>query len=642
MEINLILTAKSWQLASQLERTKPFGGVQMVKNIPERTYLAVTPKQWQVLARFGDTHTVPQVLESIIADRICPALGEFHELILKAVRARVLVEPRQTVAAIPAANWSLAVKPARLRYVLWPLFLVGLGFTLALRPAVPATVVDVAAGLVATVLAGLLGAGLAASLLRGADGEVYIVRRWIIRTTDACMLSPADQQLVALAPLAIMAAATGFLTWQRPEWSFFPMLGLLVLLRPILKGRISWMIRVQSSQRLSDADHAYAFPPNRTPRVRWRQLRDGLRSPTTWLEIGYGAIWTLLLIYLVGGLTDMSPWQLDFWRSHGPRLGFALIGSLALFGVIYVGSEFYLFAADQALSRRRALKRWYRRWFGRNSLPTDESARLREVLRSPLLRMLPPPEQRAVAKAMKAHRAGAWHLLHESGQPVSHVSLILSGKVGVYRKLPAGRRILIQVLCEDNLVGLHAIADPEHPHFLYRTLTPVLLLQLDWAQAQELVIAKFTATTLANQVQKLPFLARIGLSQNWHIQAIQRCAEISSIVNYKDDDVILAHGFYSDSFFIIFEGEAKITRKGRVQGVIRAGDFFGEIGLLQNSNTTAQVTACAGTRCLCIPRRDFLRFVAHNYTVALELERVSSARLGYPIFPLSPGNFRTL
>ena len=46
MEINLVLTAKSWQLASQLQRTKPFGRVMMVKNVPERSYLAITAKQW--------------------------------------------------------------------------------------------------------------------------------------------------------------------------------------------------------------------------------------------------------------------------------------------------------------------------------------------------------------------------------------------------------------------------------------------------------------------------------------------------------------------------------------------------------------------------------------------------------------------
>ena len=67
-----------------------------------------------------------------------------------------------------------------------------------------------------------------------------------------------------------------------------------------------------------------------------------------------------------------------------------------------------------------------------------------------------------------------------------------------------------------------------------------------------------------------------------------------------------------------------------------------EIGLLQNSGPNASVTAHQNTRCLSIPRTELLRFVTHNYTVALELERVSSQRLGRPIFPLRQGDFRTI
>ena len=642
MEINLILTAKSWQLASQLERTKPFGGVLIVKNVPERTYLAITPKQWQVLSRFSESRTIPQVLESVINDRICPALNEFYELILKAVRARIIVEPGQTVVTVPAVNWVVGVKPSRVRAVLWLLFIAGLGCTVALKPALPSTLLDYGVSFGILILATGAGVAFSASILSGGGGEVYSVRRWFIGVSDSRMLPPSDQLLVAMAPLAVLAATTGFLTWHRPEWSIFPLGGLLVLLRPIFRGRVSQMIRVQASHRLSSAEFNYIFPPNRTPRSRWKLLLAGLRNPTTWVEIVYGVIWTLVLGYFFGVLTDVPPWTLAFWKTQGPHLVFAVVASLSLLGVIYIISEFYLFATDQALVHRNALRLWYKRIFGRGGVPVDESAKLRAVLRSPLLRMLPPASHRAIAKAMRPHLFGAWKVLHDAGTPASHVSLILSGKVGVYRKLSSGRRVLIQVLCEDELVGLHSVADLEYPDFLYRSLTPVLLLRVERSVADELVISQISTPTVTNQVQKLPFLARIKLCENWHHQAIQRCAELSRIVNYKENDVILQNGFYSDSFFIMFEGNAKISSRGKVRGHIRGGDFFGEIGLLQNSNATAQVTAGHGTRCLCIPRREFLRFVAHNYTVALELERVSSERLGYPIFPLSQGNFQTI
>jgi CRP-like cAMP-binding protein len=393
---------------------------------------------------------------------------------------------------------------------------------------------------------------------------------------------------------------------------------------------------------LSDAETNYVFSPNRTPGLRLKLLGESLRNPSTWIEIVYGVCWTLALGYFFGVLTDVPPWRVQFWETQGPRLAIAVFGSLAVLGAVYLISEFYLFATDRALVHRNKLRLWYRRMFGRGGIAVDESARLRAILRSPLLRILPAPAQRSIAKAFRPQRFGPWKILHQAEEPASHVSLILSGKVGVYRKLRSGRRVLVQVLCEDEIVGLHSVADREFPNFMYRTLTPVLLLRMDRTVADELVVSQIPATTITSQVQKLPFLSRIKLCENWHIQAVQRCAELSRIVNYKDNDVILQNGFYSDSFFIMFEGEAMISNRGKIRGVIRGGDFFGEIGLLQNSNTTAQVSAGPGTRCLCIPRREFLRFVSHNYTVALELERVSSARLGYPIFPLSQGNFQTL
>jgi len=275
-------------------------------------------------------------------------------------------------------------------------------------------------------------------------------------------------------------------------------------------------------------------------------------------------------------------------------------------------------------------------------VPTTTEARARAVLRSPLLRQFPPPVQNDLAELLRPHSVGAWKILQSPEEPATHVSLILSGKVGVYRKSASGRRTLVQVLSEDDLVGLHAAADPSNPSFLYRTLTPVVLLRLEWEQAEQFILTQTTKAVLTNLVQKLPFLARISLCQNWHMQAIQRFAELSTIKDFRANEVMLQEGVYSENFFILMEGEARITKRGKLLHKMHRGGFFGEIGLLQNSRAMAQVTAGDTARILCIQRREFLRFVAHNYSVAIELERVSSKRLGRPIFPLAPDNFKTI
>jgi CRP-like cAMP-binding protein len=644
MEINLILTAQTWKLSDALQCGRKYGGVLVVKNTRAHTYLLVTPKQWQLLQIFATPSTVPKVLERIIEERLCPALGEFYELILKAVRAGVLVEAMgvRDDDPVPALNWPVALKPAKWTGVLWFLLAAGIGLTAYFSPDLPLSWQDALAGAGFLAIGVMLGAALSASLVRGMGGEVYSRRGWLLNNVDACMHSPADQRAAVLGSIAPLAAITGALAWQRPEWSFIPLVGLVIRLRPILGGSVSRVLRAGAEKRLADAEHDFLFPPNRTARQRGKLLRRGLSLPTTWMEIFYAAIWTLALGRLVSEMTEVSPWRLAFWQEHGLRLGGAFFGSLFLLGLVYGGLEIYVFVRERALARHETLRLFWRRWFGRGKVATDEASRMRAIMASALLRQLPPATQQALSRSLKPEMIGAWQTLHTPDAPVDRFSLVLSGKVGVYRRNAVGRRVLVQVLCENDLVGLHAAGDPERPEFVYRTLTPVLLLRADWAFAEEHIVGRFPAGAIANLVQKTPFLSRISLCQYWHRQSIQRFAELTRVVSYSEGQVILRRGFFSEYFYIVFEGQARILVKDREVGRINAENFFGEIGLLQNSSATAQVVAGPGTRCLCIPRQEFLRFVAHNYAVALKLERVSSVRLGHPIFPLSPGNFRTI
>ena len=93
MDINLILSAQTLGLAPQLHRSGLVNGLIVLKNIPQKTYLRVTPEQWVILQMFESPKTVPVVLGMAIRERQCLPLGEFYELVLKALRAEILQEP---------------------------------------------------------------------------------------------------------------------------------------------------------------------------------------------------------------------------------------------------------------------------------------------------------------------------------------------------------------------------------------------------------------------------------------------------------------------------------------------------------------------------------------------------------------------
>ena len=146
------------------------------------------------------------------------------------------------------------------------------------------------------------------------------------------------------------------------------------------------------------------------------------------------------------------------------------------------------------------------------------------------------------------------------------------------------------------------------------------------------------ATVLA-LTHHVPFLRSNQLCQHWHPQAINRFATITRVATFPSGGYVLSEDHDSQGLFFIYEGEALVERHKRRVSRLGIGDFIGEIGLLQNSAATASVVADGPLTCLTIDKTYFFRFLTQNYEVALEVERLSSQRLGRPVFPLRADSF---
>jgi CRP-like cAMP-binding protein len=650
MDINLILSAQTLCLAPQLKRSELKNGLFVLKNIPAMSYLRVTPEQWIILAHFEKPQMVPAVLGTVIRDRQCLPLGEFFELILKALHANILLEPGVGPEPVRAYEWNWAIRPSVLSKPLAILFCAGIVLALAFHPNVPLSYLDAGAGLLLLCAALSFGDFLAGCMIRGSGGEVYRPRwRWLaipphfaLDKGDAVMLSSEAQMLVALAVPSMLATAAGIASWYGPGWAFFPVLGLLFSVRPVFGGRVASLFHVGSKRALSESEESHSFPPNRRPDARARLLSRTLQQPTTWVRVLYAVLWTFATLYWVLRLKQVPTvaWITGFLQANGVRIAVGVGGSLVVLGVAYLAWEIYRVARESARSRRTRLRQWYRRWFSRAAAMPDESTRMKAISSSAVFNALQPPERQEMARVMAVRRHGPWKQLPESSGVPTEVSLIVSGKISVRRVLASGRSVQVQVLSEGDIIGLHDLADPSSPSYQLRTLTPVTLLTTDRAKAEQVVVRRVPQALLTDMLLKLPFLRQISLCRNWHLQAIKRFARLSTITAYDPEETILSEGQAVEDFFIIFQGDAQVNQGNRQLAVVHSGEFFGEIGLMQNSSPSASVTARNGTRCLSISRTELLRFVTHNYTVALELERVSSERLGRPLFPLKPGDFR--
>lgn len=651
MDHHLILSAQTLRLAPNLQRSPPVKGLLVVKNVPARTYLRITPAQWTLLTLFEEPRMVPWVMDRAVRDRLCIPLGEFFELILKAVRAGVLAPPDAPPPEVDASEWRGRLSPRSLGKPLGILFLAGMVLSLGFRPELPASWTDAGMGLLIWIAASSLGAYLTGCLIRGADGDVYRARwQWLalppgfrVDPSDTTMMSEKVRDTILVAEPAVIAAAAGLTTWHRPEWCFVPLLGLILTIRPFLGGRFASVVRLGQEKYQNDADHDFIFPPNRGAKARWRALARGLRETNTWVRVSYAIVWALVVVYLGARFTDTPPWTMEFWNANGARIALAVGGSLAALGAVYLAWEMFQFVRVHGRTWRLRLRDWYRRWFGGKHLTVDEPGRLAAIGLAPLLRTLDATQRQLLAQSMEPARHGPWSSLAAfEGETAKRVALIVSGRVGVRRQISPRRKKLIQVLGPGDMIGLHDVADPNHANYRLRTMTPVTLLTADRASASNLILGRVTRAPFGNMVLKVPFLRGIALCRNWHLQAVERFARLSTLTEYPDGAVIFSEGQMVERFFIIFEGEAVVSRDKKQLAVIRVGEFFGEIGLLQNSSANATIAARRSLRCLEIPRSEFLRFVTHNHAVALELERVSSERLGRPIFPVRQRDFRVL
>ena len=82
---------------------------------------------------------------------------------------------------------------------------------------------------------------------------------------------------------------------------------------------------------------------------------------------------------------------------------------------------------------------------------------------------------------------------------------------------------------------------------------------------------------------------------------------------------IVAQGKGGVGFFVILEGSARVTRGGEELGTLSAGDYFGEMALIDGEDRAASVHADSDLRCASLTTWNFRPFVKAHPDVAWAL-----------------------
>ncbi len=102
--------------------------------------------------------------------------------------------------------------------------------------------------------------------------------------------------------------------------------------------------------------------------------------------------------------------------------------------------------------------------------------------------------------------------------------------------------------------------------------------------------------------------------------------------DYVKDEIVFDEGEEGQAIYFLFSGKVLICRQGRpLDGAIAelpAGQFFGELALLDNSPRMAQVRAAEDCTIAVLFREDFLKLLETHAKVASKISLQLSRHIG--------------
>jgi len=127
-------------------------------------------------------------------------------------------------------------------------------------------------------------------------------------------------------------------------------------------------------------------------------------------------------------------------------------------------------------------------------------------------------------------------------------------------------------------------------------------------------------------------LERNSLFRGLAAATLDRLAALSSKRTFKSESVIFLRGDPGDALFGVVSGRVRVstqTANGRevILNVMKPGDVFGEIALLDGQPRTASATALSPTQLIIIQRADFIALLQRDPQLAIHLIELLCGRV---------------
>ena len=124
--------------------------------------------------------------------------------------------------------------------------------------------------------------------------------------------------------------------------------------------------------------------------------------------------------------------------------------------------------------------------------------------------------------------------------------------------------------------------------------------------------------------EAVDLLGRVPIFEGLDKRELERIAGSMKQRTFRAGDIVTTEGQGGVGFFVIEDGEARVTVHGSERRRLGPGDYFGEVALLNDSPRTATITAETDLRCYGMTSWDFKPLVETHGSIAWKMLQAMS------------------
>jgi CRP/FNR family cyclic AMP-dependent transcriptional regulator len=131
---------------------------------------------------------------------------------------------------------------------------------------------------------------------------------------------------------------------------------------------------------------------------------------------------------------------------------------------------------------------------------------------------------------------------------------------------------------------------------------------------------------------KADLIRRVPLFSTLSDEEFNALSHIFIVRAYRKNQVIFLEEETGNYMYLVLSGKVKVAKssasgKETLLAIHRAGDFFGEMSLLDGKTSPATVSAFEDCKIISVSAADFHKYLLHNEKVLLQIINVLCARL---------------